>query len=322
MTFDNIQALIQNDLNRTNQLIQEQLESRVPLITEIGHHIVNSGGKRIRPLLVLLAANALHYQGDKHIYLAAIIEFIHTSTLLHDDVVDVSELRRGKPTANVIWGNSAAVLGGDFLYSRTFQLLVKMGSLEALGVLSDISNQIAEGEMLQLINCHNPDTTTAEYLTVIENKTAKLFEAATLIPAILHGSPEPIRQAMTLYGKHLGLAFQMVDDMMDYTASAAEMGKNAGDDLNEGKTTLPLIYAMANAPKADADLIRQAIKDGNVEHLERIKKIIVDSGALEYTTRCAAIEADHAKAALQVLPNSPYKEALMALCDQATTRKK
>ncbi len=321
MNFQQIEQLIKPDMDETNALIQRSLSSRVSLITEIGNHIVNSGGKRIRPLLVLLVSRALACPLDDAIHLAASIEFIHTSTLLHDDVVDVSDLRRGKPTANVIWGNSAAVLGGDFLYSRTFQLLVHIGNIEALSVLAEIYNQIAEGEMLQLINCHNPDTTYEEYMCVIENKTAKLFEASTVIPAILANASVQERQAMTIYGNKLGLAFQMVDDMMDYVSTAAEMGKNAGDDLSEGKTTLPLIYAIQQASKADADIIRDAIKHGKVDQLERIKQIIEDCGALEYTRDCAKKEAEAARAAIQFLPETDYKKALIALCDQATARK-
>jgi octaprenyl-diphosphate synthase len=321
MNFQQIEQLMKPDMDATNALIQQSLTSRVPLITEIGNHIVNSGGKRIRPLLVLLVSKALSCPHDHAIHLAASIEFIHTSTLLHDDVVDVSDLRRGKPTANVIWGNSAAVLGGDFLYSRTFELLVHIGNIEALSVLAKIYNQIAEGEMLQLINCHNPDLTHSDYMQVIENKTAKLFEASTVIPSILANASAEMRAAMTTYGNRLGLAFQMVDDMMDYVSTAAEMGKNAGDDLTEGKTTLPLIYAMANAPKADAELIRDAIKHGKVEQLERIKQIIDACGALEYTRSCAKKEADAARAAIQCLPESDYKKAMISLCDQATARK-
>jgi len=212
-------------------------------------------------------------------------------------------------------------VGGDFLYSRTFQLLVKIGSMEAMDVLADITNQIAEGEMMQLVNCHDPDTSVNDYMTVIENKTAKLFEAACLIPAILNNNSAEIRQAMTDYGKHLGLAFQMVDDMMDYTVSAAEMGKNAGDDLNEGKTTLPLIYAMSHSSTEESNLIRHAIQKGDVSQLEQIKAIIQTCGALEYTVQTAAAEAERAKTALDPLPESPYKKALLALCDQATSRK-
>lgn len=322
MNFQQIEQLMKPDMEATNRLIHESLKSRVELISEIGHHIVDSGGKRIRPILVLLASRALKCPGEDPVYLAASIEFIHTSTLLHDDVVDVSELRRGKPTANVIWGNSAAVLAGDFLYSRTFELLVHIGNIEALSVLAKIYNQIAEGEMLQLINCHNPDTTYDDYMKVIENKTAKLFEASTIIPAILAKSSPEMREAMRWYGNRLGMAFQMVDDMMDYTQTAAEMGKNAGDDLNEGKTTLPLIYAMATAPKDDADLIRDAIKHGKVDQLERIKDIIQTTGALDYTRDCATKEAQAAKDALKDLPESDYKTAMLSLCDQAAERKK
>lgn len=321
-----IQALSQDDMTTVNDLIYEQLHSDVALINQLGIYIVNAGGKRMRPMLTVLVAQALNHNSSdkldkKHCTIAAIIEFIHTATLLHDDVVDESNMRRGRETANALFGNSASVLVGDFLYTRSFQMMTKLGDMRIMDILSDATNIVAEGEVLQLMNCSNPDTSEESYLQVIYCKTAKLFEAATRLAAVISKQDTATEQAMADYGKYLGTAFQLVDDIMDYTADAKEMGKNVGDDLAEGKPTLPLIYAMAHGTPEQAQLIRNAIEHGNgMEHLDEILSAMKQTGSLVYTQKKAEVEADKAIKALTALPESDYKQALIALAHIAANR--
>ncbi len=303
-----------------NDFIINHLGSNVPLVEKIGHYIVESGGKRLRPLLVLLAANACQYKGDRHISLAAVIEFIHTATLLHDDVVDNSELRRGKDTANAKWGNAPSVLVGDFLYSRAFQIMVDIGSLPIMGVISNATTVIAEGEVLQLLNSRNPDTTEEAYMQVILGKTAMLFEAATEVGALLADASDKERVAMRDYGRHIGIAFQLIDDVMDYKSTAEEMGKNVGDDLAEGKPTLPLIQAMKVASEPDKKLIRKAIREGGLEDLKPIMNIVSRSGAITYTEEMAQQQADLAIKALEPLSDTSFKQTLIKLANIAANR--
>jgi octaprenyl-diphosphate synthase len=282
----------------------------VVLINQLSHYIIGSGGKRLRPLLALLVARACGYQGDKHIDAAAIVEFIHTATLLHDDVVDESDMRRGKQTANNVWGNQAAVLVGDFLYSRSFEMMVDIGSMRVMEILSTATNTIAEGEVLQLLNCRDPDTTEARYMEVIHSKTAKLFEAACQLGAVLAGLNHEQEQAMARYGMHLGTAFQLVDDVLDYTADAAEMGKNVGDDLAEGKPTLPLIIAMQRSAAPIQGILRKAVEEGGLNELDTIMQAIQQTEAIAYTLQRATQETELAIENLSVLPVSDYKQAL------------
>ncbi|WP_372831075.1 octaprenyl diphosphate synthase [Pontibacterium sp.] len=312
---------VEPQFEAVNDYIINHLGSNVPLVEKIGHYIVESGGKRLRPLLVLLSANACGYNGEKHIPLAAIIEFIHTATLLHDDVVDNSDLRRGKDTANARWGNAPSVLVGDFLYSRAFQVMVEIGSMDIMQVISNATNVIAEGEVLQLLNAKNPDTTEDSYMQVILGKTAMLFEAATESGAILADCTAEQREALRLYGRHLGIAFQLIDDVMDYLSTAEEMGKNVGDDLAEGKPTLPLIHAMREGNDEERQLIRQAIRKGGLEDLEPIMAIVRQTGAITYTQTRAQEEADKAIAALDALADSSFKDTLKQLADIAVKRK-
>lgn len=321
MNIKNIQELAHKDMTAVNDLIFSKLHSDVALINQLGVYIVNGGGKRMRPMLTVLAANALGYQGTQHLQLAAIIEFIHTSTLLHDDVVDESNMRRGRETANALFGNSASVLVGDFLYSRSFQMMSELSNLRIMDILSDATNVIAEGEVLQLMNCNDPDTTEESYMQVIYCKTAKLFEAATRLAAVIAQQDEATESAMQRYGMHLGTAFQLVDDIMDYTADAQEMGKNVGDDLAEGKPTLPLLYAMANGNLAQKKLIRSAIENGDgMDHLDDILAAMKQTGSLVYTQKKAEQEADKAINALADLPDSAFKQALIALAHIAANR--
>ncbi len=320
MEIDDIYALIQSDMDAVNDTIRQRLYSEVVLINQISHHIINSGGKRLRPILVLLSARAMGYQGDRHIVLAAIIEFIHTATLLHDDVVDSSELRRGQETANALWGNEASVLVGDFLYSRSFEMMVDVGNMRVMEILASTTNTIAEGEVLQLLNCHDSNTTEERYLTVIRYKTAKLFEAASQLGAIITHSNPSLEEAMVRYGMHLGTAFQLVDDLLDYSAPDENIGKNAGDDLAEGKPTLPLIYAMRHSTPEQGALIRHAIEEGRLEDIDQIRQLIETTDAIAYTAKSAREEADKAKAALEGVPDSPYKEALLALAEFSVNR--
>lgn len=319
-SIDEINQLIADDMDKLNACIQSRLHSEVVLINQIGGHIINSGGKRLRPIIHLLCARAFAYNGSQHIDLSAIIEFIHTATLLHDDVVDNSDLRRGEDTANALWGNAVSVLVGDFLYSRAFEMMVEIDRMQIMGILSKATNTIAEGEVLQLLNCHDPDTTEERYLEVIHSKTAKLFEAASELAAVICDRPIEAQQAMAKYGMHLGCAFQLIDDVLDYTSSAEDLGKNLGDDLAEGKPTLPLIYAMRNGNPEQTQMIREAIEKGDLDKIEQIHLAIHQSGAIEYTSDCAKNEARQAIAALEFLPASIYKEALIFLANFSVNR--
>lgn len=321
MDIQEIQHLAQEDMNAVNALIQAQVASDVALINQLGFYIVNSGGKRLRPLITVLAARALGISGTEHHRLAAIIEFIHTATLLHDDVVDESHMRRGRETANAVFGNQASVLVGDFLYTRAFQMMVTLDSMRVMQILSDATNGIAEGEVLQLMNCNNPDTTEQAYFEVIYGKTARLFEAATQLAAVLTQQPPHIETALQNYGKHLGTAFQLADDILDYTADSKEMGKNAGDDLAEGKPTLPLLYAMWNSDDNNKHMIRLAIEKANgLAQLDNILQVMHDTGAFEYTRACAVRESEKAIACLSSLEDSIYKSALVSLAHIAVNR--
>ena len=315
-----ILALIENDMSGVNRHIKSQLSSDVAIIQEIGHYIVAAGGKRLRPVTVILSAHALDYRGTAHIDLASVIEFIHTATLLHDDVVDDSTLRRGRQTANDLWGNAASVLVGDFLYSRAFQMMVAVGKPRVMDIMAETTNAIAQGEVMQLLNTHNPATTETDYLETIKRKTARLFESAARLGAVLAEAGPATEQALGEFGLNLGIAFQMIDDALDYSASAEEMGKNAGDDLAEGKTTLPLIYALARSSSAERDLIAEAIAQGQREHLHEIKQIIESTGALAYTFARAKEHAETARRSLEALPDSPYRAALGQLADFSVSR--
>ncbi len=316
-----ITRLMHDDMTAVNAVIQRRLQSEVVLINQMGHYIINSGGKRLRPLLALLSARAFGYNGTQHLDLAAIVEFIHTATLLHDDVVDGSDLRRGRETANNIWGNEASVLVGDFLYSRSFEMMVELKNMRVMEILAHATNTIAEGEVLQLLNCHDPETSEARYLEVIHSKTAKLFEAATQLGAVISGRSAAEEQAMATYGMHLGTAFQLIDDVLDYSATAAEMGKNVGDDLAEGKPTLPLIYAMRVGTPQQAATISQAIENGGHEQIAAVMEAIESTGAITYTAKLARQEADKAVAAIaDLVPASPYKDALYALAEFSVNR--
>lgn len=320
MTLSEIRQLIEEDIKATDQLILDRLSSDVVLINQIGHYIINSGGKRLRPLLVLLCAKTLGYQGKHHLTIAAVIEFIHTSTLLHDDVVDDSDTRRGNKTANEVWGNAASILVGDFLYSRSFEMMVEPNNMQIMQILSAATNVIAEGEVLQLLNCHDADTTAERYMEVIHRKTAKLFEAATQLGAVLAERPD-LEDSFAAYGKHLGAAFQLIDDVLDYTADAEELGKNIGDDLAEGKPTLPLIYVLDNGTDKEKTIIRKAIETDGIKLLNEVSEIIKASGAIDYTYQTALAEAEKAKQALVSLEESDFKEALLSLADLAVNRK-
>ncbi len=320
MEIDEVHKLIKSDMDAVNDTIRRRLFSEVVLINQISHHIINSGGKRLRPVLVLLSARAMGYGGRHHIDLAAIVEFIHTATLLHDDVVDSSELRRGQETANALWGNEASVLVGDFLYSRSFQMMVDVGNMRVMDILAETTNTIAEGEVLQLLNCHDADTTEERYVKVIRYKTAKLFEAAARLGAVIADSEPELEETMVKYGMHLGTAFQLVDDMLDYSDPDQDIGKNVGDDLAEGKPTLPLIYAMRHGTPEQADTVRHAIENGAVEEIGRIREAIETTGAIAYTADSARKEAELAKAALARVPDSPYKDALVTLAEFSVNR--
>jgi octaprenyl-diphosphate synthase len=313
MDFEAIKALARDDMQAVDREIRERLTSDVALISELGSYLITSGGKRLRPLLVVLGARALGYQGGAHVTLAAIIEFIHTATLLHDDVVDASELRRGRSTANTVWGNEASVLVGDFLYSRSFEMMVEVGSMRVMEILARTTNTIARGEVLQLLNCHDPDTTEERYIDVIHSKTAKLFQASTQLAAVLTGRDAAIEAAMADYGMHLGTAFQLIDDALDYGRNNPELGKNVGDDLAEGKPTLPLIHCLRHGDAAQRALIRDAIEHGGRERIDAVIDAIESTGSIAYTARRAEDEAGLALAALGVLPESPHKQALRDL---------
>lgn len=320
MPLEAIREFLADDLRAVDRVIRERLRSDVVLVRQISEYIIGSGGKRLRPLLVLLSARACGYQGTAHHELAAVVEFIHTATLLHDDVVDESSLRRGRATANALFGNSASVLVGDFLYSRAFQMMVSVENMAVLRVLADATNTVAEGEVMQLMNCHDPDIDEPRYLQVIRYKTAKLFEAAGRLGAILGRAASPVESAMAEYGARLGTAFQLIDDVLDYSGDREQTGKNLGDDLAEGKPTLPLIHALRSGSPEQVRLVRQAIEAGGLDKLEPVVKTIQESGALDYTRRRAREEADAACAALRHLPDSTARNCLLELADFAVGR--
>ena len=307
-------APVADDMRAVDAVIRRRLGSEVVLINQIGEYIISAGGKRLRPVILLLVANALGYKGEHHHELAAVVEFIHTATLLHDDVVDESDLRRGRKTANAVFGNAASVLVGDFLYSRAFQMMVQANSMRIMQILADATNIISEGEVLQLLNMHDPDVTEERYLQVIRYKTAKLFEAAAQIGAVLSGADAATEEAAAEYGRRIGTAFQIVDDLLDYTATADQMGKNAGDDLREGKPTLPLIHLLRNGTEEQRTLVRQAIEQGGTEHFDAIFSAIHASGALDYTRQAAEREAAAAETAANALPPSLFRQTLIDLC--------
>lgn len=311
---------VKDDFTAVNQLIISQLHSDVGLVENIGHYLVEAGGKRLRPLMVLLSANALGSTNAQRLELAVIIEFIHTATLLHDDVVDTSNLRRGRPTANAKWGNAPSVLVGDFLYSRAFQMMVAIGNMEIMAILSDATNLISEGEVQQLANAKNPDLDETGYLQVIDKKTAVLFAAACEVAAVLSGASDQQRQALKAYGHHVGMAFQLVDDALDYTGDAATLGKNVGDDLAEGKPTLPLIHAMSKGTPAQAELIAQAIRTGDASQLPAILTVVQETGGITYTLERAKIEVAAALAQLETLPATSYSNAMAEVARFALDR--
>jgi octaprenyl-diphosphate synthase len=318
--IETVRQLLDADMKIVDEVIRQRLHSDVVLIKQVAEYIVGAGGKRMRPTLVLLAAGALGYRGRDQHELAAIVEFIHTATLLHDDVVDESDLRRGRETANALFGNAASVLVGDFLYSRSFQMMVGLNNMRVMQVLADTTNTIAEGEVLQLLNAHDPDTDEGRYFKVIHYKTAELFQAAARLGSIIANGSTEQEDAMADYGLHLGLAFQLIDDVLDYSGDADKTGKNVGDDLAQGKVTLPLIRAMATAADADCLLIRGAIEQGGRIALPEIVRIVNETGALEYAKARARLEADAAKSAINAIQNSNYKECLLKLCEFAVAR--
>ncbi|QGX38584.1 octaprenyl diphosphate synthase [Permianibacter aggregans] len=321
MDIDAVRALVKDDIAATDALILEKLQSEVVLVNQLGYYIINSGGKRLRPLLLLLAARGLGYQGKHHHTLAAVIEFIHTATLLHDDVVDASDMRRGRQTANAVFGNEASVLVGDYLYSRAFQMMVEVGEMRVMDILSTATNVIAEGEVMQLMNCNDPDTTEQRYFDVITCKTAKLFEAALQLSAVLAKQSPEVEAAMAGYGMELGIAFQLIDDALDYSGDSGELGKNVGDDLAEGKPTLPLIHAMRHGKPEQVALIRQAIENGGTDQFDEIRQTLSETGAIEYTEQKAEKAVAKAKSLLQNMPPSPYREALIAVAEYAISRR-
>lgn len=321
MNLEQITALTAQDMNAVNEVILEHLNSDVVLINQLGHYIISGGGKRIRPMIAVLAARSLAYEGNKHITVAALIEFIHTATLLHDDVVDESDMRRGKATANAAFGNAASVLVGDFIYTRAFQMMTSLESLRVLALMSEAVNVIAEGEVLQLMNCNDPDITEESYMRVIYSKTARLFEAAAQASAILSGATPDQETALRDYGRYLGTAFQLIDDLLDYNADGQTLGKNTGDDLNEGKPTLPLLHAMRHGNVEQSAMIRQAIEEGNGRHLlEPVLTAMQQCGSLDYTRQRAEEEADKAIDALRHLPETPFRTALEGLAHLAVQR--
>lgn len=323
MSIEEIFELVADDLNKVNQTILAQLNSEIVLINQLGHYIVDSGGKRIRPIISILTAKALNYSGDKYILSAAFIEFIHTATLLHDDVVDDSALRRGNPTANIKFGNATAVLVGDYIYTRSFQMMTAVGSLPVLRIMSEATNIIAEGEVQQLINMNDPNLSESDYFSVIYNKTARLFESASHVAAIIADASPELERAFKEYGKHVGTAFQIIDDLLDYSKDGAKtLGKNVGDDLNEGKMTLPLIYTLTQCDEDTANLIKQTIRDGNsIQLLPQIIEIMEQCDALNYSHKRAQQEVQQAIKCLEILPNSLYKQALISLAEYTTQRK-
>ena len=317
---NSIAETIAADMDAMNAVIRRELHSDVNLVNQIAEYIINAGGKRIRPVLVLLLANAFGYQGKAHYDLAAVVEFIHTATLLHDDVVDESSLRRGRQTANALFGNAASVLVGDFLYSRAFQMMVNVGNMRVMQILADATNVIAEGEVMQLLNMHDPDVSEANYLLVIRSKTAKLFEAAAQLGTLIAGASDAEVEAAGEYGRCLGTAFQLIDDALDYSGHVSEIGKNVGDDLREGKPTMPLIYLMQHGTEEQRELIRACIEQGDEQHFDAVLDAITHSGALAYTRQQADVAARRAADAISGLPDGKYKESLLQLCSFAVER--
>lgn len=313
MTLEEIRALVRADLASVDEVIRARLKSAVPLVDQIAEHIIAGGGKRLRPLIVVLAGRACGNSQHAHIEAAAFIEFIHTATLLHDDVVDGSSMRRGRDTANEVFGNQASVLVGDFVYSRAFQMMASLSSQRVMEIMADATNTIAEGEVLQLMNAHDPETSERRYLEVIYRKTARLFEAGAEVAAVLSSVSPEVQRSLSSFGKHLGTAYQLVDDVLDYRSNPAERGKNLGDDLAEGKPTLPLIHALKQSTGADRDLIRTAIEQGGLQQLDSIVAAIEATGGLEYTADLARSEIEKALDALSALPDTPYKKGLAAL---------
>ncbi|MDN4053436.1 octaprenyl diphosphate synthase [Massilia sp. YIM B02763] len=308
------------DMEAVNTVIRQRLQSEVALVNQIAEYIISAGGKRIRPVLVLLLANAYGYKGAGHHELAAVVEFIHTATLLHDDVVDESSMRRGRQTANAMFGNAASVLVGDYLYSRSFEMMTSLNDMRVMQILSRATTVIAEGEVLQLLNMHDPDVTQESYLRVIRSKTAKLFEAAAQLGALVAGADDARIEAAGEYGRSLGTAFQLIDDVLDYAGDAAEIGKNVGDDLREGKPTLPLIYVMENGSSEQRELIRSCIEQGDETHFDAVLAAVTSSGALDFTRREAEAAARRAAASIADLPDTEYKQALLQLCSFAVDR--
>ncbi|MCO4786939.1 MAG: octaprenyl diphosphate synthase [Marinomonas atlantica] len=324
----NIHDVVADEFGQVNDYIVSQLKSEIPLIEQIGYYIISNGGKRLRPLMVLLSARAAQSVNglsetslSNAVKMASIIEFIHTATLLHDDVVDESDMRRGKKTANEEWGNAPSVLVGDFLYTRAFQIMVDVGSFQCMEILSGTTNIISEGEVQQLINCGDPDTTEESYIKVIQYKTAKLFEGAALCGAVVAEASDVYQEALRQYGMYVGTAFQLIDDVMDYTSTAEEMGKSVGDDLAEGKPTLPLIFTMKHGTEDAKQRVRSAIETGGLENLETILADVRDCGAIEYTEAEARKQSDLAISAISILPDSPYKQALINLASAAVNRR-
>jgi octaprenyl-diphosphate synthase len=320
--YQQIRSVVEADFKAVDKFIVDQLHSNVPLVENIGHYIVEAGGKRMRPLLVLLAAKTCNIESQQHISLASVIEFIHTATLLHDDVVDMSSLRRGRPTVNAQWNNPSSVLVGDFIYSRAFQILVTLGNMKIMEIIADTTNRIAEGEVLQLISKNNPNPTEQNYMQVIQNKTAILFQAAGQCGAILSNASAEEELALKNFGMHLGTAFQLIDDVLDYAGDSDSLGKNIGDDLAEGKPTLPLIYALENGTAAQAQLIKEALTDESLEteRLDQVIEIVQDCGALDYARKLAETESSKALSCIDKLPPSEYRDALTSMVNFSTTR--
>ncbi|MBE8189745.1 MAG: octaprenyl diphosphate synthase [Candidatus Thioglobus sp.] len=318
--FDDIRKLLAADLAKTDAVLVSRLSSNITLINQMSNYIIGAGGKRLRPLLLLLCAKASGYTGAHQHLMAVVIELIHTATLLHDDIVDKSSTRRGKDTANEVWGNAPSVLVGDFLYSRAFEMMVETGSMQIMQLLSKTTNNIAEGEVLQLLNCQNPALTQEQYFEVIERKTACLFQAATQIGGILSGVNKAQESALRDYGLHLGYAFQIIDDLLDYQADSQTIGKEIGDDLAEGKTTLPMIYALENTSGADKKLLIQAIKNADNTNINKVIEVLDGAGAFAYTRKTAQKASELAKQSLSKIANSEYKNALILLCDLSLQR--
>lgn len=320
MSIDEIRNLVADDMRAVDVIVRARLASDIVLVSQVGEYIIEAGGKRLRPILLLLASGACGFRGPEAHELAAVVEFIHTATLLHDDVVDESEMRRGRVTANSVFGNPAAVLVGDFLYSRAFQMMVSVGRMRVMQVLADATNVIAEGEVMQLMNVNDPDVTEEAYLDVIRFKTAKLFEAAGRLGGVLAGAPPAVEEALAKYGMHVGTAFQLIDDVLDYSGELARTGKNLGDDLAEGKATLPLIHVLRHGAPGEAAVVRRAIADGGLEEFEPVLAAIERTGALAYARGAAEAEARRACDFLDVLPDSRYRESLLHLASFAVTR--